>query len=528
MLKAIQQFVGRVLGYEHKRDREYLQTLQSAFTKLRATYDAARTSDEFKNYWANADYFDADSANDKVTRHRLISRARYECSNNAYFDGIAQTIINDLVGKGPSLRMQTMSDGFNQLVELSWHLWSQAVGLNRKLWCMGHAKHVDGEAFAQLRRNPRVNHPIKLDLVLVEAEQCQSPYIPFNEANRIDGILFDEFGNPRSYEFLRYHPGSIHTPFEAMSAGSEILPAESVLHWFRLRRPGQHRGVPEMCSSLNVGAAARRWREANLTAAERAAVMTLMMKTQMTPEEADLVAPFSTLDIMNGMMSFLPAGWEMQQADGKFPTANYEMFHKQLINEMGRSVNMPRNKAAADSSDYNYASGRLDHGTYYDSLDVQRSDCDAQILSKLFLVWFDLAVTQFGWLGGDPSVIGPAAKLHLWDWPKHRVADVEADANANKTKLGSGQTTIPRVKAEAGIDAEDDAESEATYFGITVQELKQRQLDALYPPANQVAQPPTQETVEAWFTEWQRNHDRRGLNGARGINGNGANHAQAT
>src|SRR5690606_37506695 len=116
---------------------------------------------------------------------------------------------------------------------------------------------------------------------------------------------------------------------------------------------------------------------ATLSAAERAALLTLMMKTQMTPDEADAVAPFSTMDIEKGLMSFLPAGWETQQLDGKFPTATHAEFNKQLINEMGRSVNMPRNKAAADSSDYNYASGRLDHGTYYDSLDVQRRDCDS-------------------------------------------------------------------------------------------------------------------------------------------------------
>ena len=35
---------------------------------VHATYDAARTSDEFKNYWANADALDADSANSSPQR----------------------------------------------------------------------------------------------------------------------------------------------------------------------------------------------------------------------------------------------------------------------------------------------------------------------------------------------------------------------------------------------------------------------------------------------------------------------------
>lgn len=518
MLARLRNFVGGMLGYE-RRGREYLEALRSATAKLRATYDAARTSDEFKNYWANADALDADSANSREIRHKLIQRSRYEIANNAYADGIAQTITNDLIGIGPALRMQTMSPGFNQLVELTWHLWTEAVDLRRKLWCMGHAKHVDGESFGVLRSNPRINHPIKVDVCLYEAEQCQTPYLPFAEPGRIDGVQFDQFGNPVFYEFLQYHPGSTNqiAPFNA----TELIPADRVLHWYRLRRAGQHRGVPEMVSSLNAGAAARRWREATLSAAERAALLTLMMKTNATPDEADAIAPFSPMDIEKGLMTFLPAGWEMQQAEGEFPTAQYEAFNKQLINEMGRSVNMPRNKAAADSSDYNYASGRLDHGTYYDSLDVQRRECGAQVLDKLFSVWLDLAIVRFGWLGGDPLAISPAARLHLWDWPKHRVADVEAEANANQTKLMSGQTTLSRLYSDAGEDFEDEVEQMAKDYGISAKEMRTRLLDVILPasstPAASASQPAMNDAVQAAL----RNALRRGQ---LPVNGNGVHH----
>jgi capsid protein len=525
MLNRVQKFFGRMLGYERQqqRDHAYMQSLQSAFTKLKATYDAARTSDEFKNIWANTDALDADSANSRDIRHRLMWRSRYEIANNAYADGIAQTITNDLIGVGPALRMLTGSAGFNQMVELSWNLWTKAIGFRSKLWCMGHAKHGDGEAFGVLQRNPRVNHPIKLDVRLYEAEMCQTPFTLFAEPNRIDGIRFDDFGNPSQYEFLNYHPGST-TSYIAQYDDSRLFPANLVLHWYRMRRPGQHRGVPEMVSSLNTGAAARRWREANLTAAERAAVMTLMMKTQMTPEEADLVAPFSTMDIFNGMMSFLPAGWEMQQADGKFPTANYEMFHKQLINEMGRSVNMPRNKAACDSSDYNYASGRLDHGTYYDSLDIGRADCDAMVLDKAFDTWFDLAIARFGWLGGDPEAVGPAARLHLWDWPKHRVADVEAEASANQTKLKSGQTTLSRLYSDQGEDFEDEVEQMARDYGLSTSDMRARLRDAILPVQQQAsADQPTPAMNDAVQSMLRRMAQRGEL--AHLIpNGNGAHH----
>lgn len=484
MLKKLRKSLASIIGGSQTRavDTSALDRL----ARQRGSYDAARTSDEFKNYWANADSYDADSAHSKGVRHTLISRSRYETGNNPYAAGIASTYSTDLVGVAPTLRMQTGSQPFNQMVELQWFLWCKAVNFRRKLWCMAHAKYQDGEAFAVMRRNPGVKHPLKLDLQLYEAEQVQTPMLPL-EDGYIDGIKFDEFGNPLWFDVLQDHPGA--TGVMSFSRDAEQVAADKMLHWFKMKRPGQHRGVPECASSLNTGAAARRWREATLSAAERAALLTLMMKTQMTPDEAQAVAAFSTMDIEKGLMSFLPSGWDPFQADGKFPTANHEQFHKSLINEQARPVSMPYNKAACDSSSYNYASGRLDHQTYYGQLDVEREDANDLVLDPLFTAWFDLAVMKFGWLGGAPEAIGAAARLHVWDWPQHRVADVESEANANQTKLKSGQAFLHNIASDAGIDFEDELEKAATSFGVPVDELRTRILDVLYPPVQQGGAP---------------------------------------
>ena len=480
------------------------EALQQRFAHLKASYDAARTSDEFKNYWANADRFDADSAHTKDVRHTLISRSRYEIGSNGYSDGIAQTYANHLIGIGPTLRMQSGSEGFNRMVELTWFLWSKATGLRRKLWCMAHAKHSDGETFGVIRRNPRVKHPIPLDVRLYEAEQVQTPYLPFAQPGYIDGIQFDEFGNPIWYDILKEHPGATGN-VQALNMTPERVPADMVLHWFKLRRPGQHRAVPEMASTLNTGAASRRWREATISAAERAALLTLMMKTQLTPEViADSVAPFSTMDIEKGLMSFLPNGWEPFQAEGKFPTAQHAEFHKTLINEQARAKNMPYNVAACDSASYNYSSGRLDHQTYYTHLDIEREDCNDLVLDPLFDSWFNVAASRFGWLGGNPDAIGSAARAHLWDWPKHRVADVEAEANANQTKLSSGQVFHPQLFADSGLDFEDECQKAADAYGIDITEIKKRLLDVTLPQTQQPqapAQPPTDAAIAALSTK---------------------------
>lgn len=456
---------------------------RNRYARQVASYDAARTSDEFKNIWANADRYDADSAHSPQVRHTLIARSRYEINNNGYSDGIAQTYATDVVGVGPSLRMQTGSEAFNRMVETEWFRWAQAVKFRRKLWCQAHAKHSDGESFAVLRRNPRVKHAVKLDMVLHEAEQFASPNAVF-EPGRIDGIKLDEFGNPLYYEMLRDHPGANNR--QSFDLVPEQIQAEFVLHWFKMRRPGQHRGVPECASTLNSGAAARRWREATLAAAETAADFTLFLKTMMTPEDAASVAPMSTLDINKRMMTALPEGYEPFQMKAEHPTATYESFHKSLVNEQARPKSMPYNKAACDSSSYNYASGRLDHQTYYAALDVDREDCNDLVLDPAFSVWFNWAVERFGWLGGRPEAISDAARAHVWDWPKHRVADVESEANANQTKLKSGQVFHPQLFADAGLDFEDEIAKAAEAYGIEVDALRQRLLDVSLPIPQQM------------------------------------------
>ena len=98
-------------------DRARKRRAQAAGGDIHAKYDAAQSSPDFDNYWSNADARDADSANSKNVRARLVQRSRYEVGNNGYADGMVQTHANFVVGTGPKLRMKTRSAGFNAIVE---------------------------------------------------------------------------------------------------------------------------------------------------------------------------------------------------------------------------------------------------------------------------------------------------------------------------------------------------------------------------------------------------------------------------
>jgi capsid protein len=492
MFERLKRRLGKFLGFDDPKrsrtiDLEALEAFRARWISGR--YESAQQGDEYRNIWGNTDWFDADSAHSIDVRKPLVWRSRYEVANNGFSDGIAQTYATDMVGPGPKLRMMTASLGFNQMVETTWQLWAQKVSLRRKLWCMCHAKHVDGEGFGLMMTNPAIDFPIQLDIKLRETDQCTTPFVPFTDPTYIDGIKFDEFGNPLHYDFLKFHPGS-KRPVDFTYVPDQI-PAQYVLHWYKMRRPNQHRGVPESSSTLNLGAAARRYREANLSTAEKVAEFTLFLKTIFQPEELATVKPMSTLDIQHGMLTALPNNVEPFQVRAEHPPATYDTFHKTLINEQARPKSMPLNKAMCNSADYNYASGRLDHQTYYAEIDFERLDCDELVLEKLFGMWFKLAIKNMGWLKGDPFNVSPFASLHSFDWPAHQVADVEAEANANKTRLSSGQVGLDALYTEYGEDLEEMIPKMAETFGVTEDELRRRLFDViLAPPKTGPTSPP--------------------------------------
>lgn len=476
---GLRSFVNSLFGRK-------VQAKPSVNRQIQGRYDAAQHTDEFSNYWANADAFDADSAHSAEIRHKLIHRSRYELANNGYADGIAQTYATDLVGCGPTLRMQTLSSGFNQMVEAQWFLWTKEIKCRRKLWCMSHAKHGDGESFGVIRKNKRLKHPVKLDVCLYEAEQIQTPYLEYGEEGYIDGIKFDEFGNPLWYDLLRHHPGN--TYITDMQLDAERIPADFMLHWFKLRRPGQHRGVPECSSTLQVGASSRRMREATVSAVENAARLgAILLHSNLAPDDTEQPEPLSSTSTKLGMMTTLPAGWDANQMKAEHPNATYQEFLRAQISELARPKSMPANKARCDSSDYNFASGRLDHITYYDYLAVDREDCNELVLDKLFDRWFDMAILVFGWLGGNPEAVGAAARSHLWDWTEQKVADEKSQALANRDKLASGQVMLPQVYSARGEDFEDQVQLNAPLLGVSADEYRAMLLNASLSGGAQVA-----------------------------------------
>ncbi len=415
---------------------------------LRARYDAAQTTAENARHWAMADSLSADSAASADVRRRLRERARYEVANNSYAKGIVLTIANDCVGTGPRLQLLSDSADLNRRVEAVFAQWAKAVDLAGKLRTMRMAKSVDGEAFAVLTANPMIDSPVMLDVQLVEADRVASPLgaLPLLNAG-IDGIILDAYGNPQTYSLLRQHPGDLANWLTAV----DLIDADAVVHWFRADRPGQHRGIPEITPALPLFAQLRRYTLAVIAAAETAADFAAVLFTDSPANgEAQALEPMDVVELEKRMATVLPDGWRLGQIEAQQPTTSYAEFKREILNEIARCLNLPYNIAACNSSGYNYASGRLDHQTYYKSIRVEQAHLAEAVLDRILAAWLAEAelLSEFAALRNADSL------PHQWFFDGTEHVDPAKEASAQATRLASNTTTLAAEYARQGKDWE--------------------------------------------------------------------------
>jgi lambda family phage portal protein len=455
--------------------RASLADIQSAarvsHRMLRARFDSAETTDDNRKHWSMADGLSADAAASPGVRRILRNRSRYEAANNTYAKGIVQTLANDCVGTGPRLRLTAIKRETARLVEKKFSEWATAIGLAEKLRTMREARATDGESFGLLVNNPGLPTKVQLDVRLVEAEQIASYSGALPEPNSVDGIKFDSAGNPTQYEVLPYHPGG--TSYRI--SNPVLTDAAKVLHFFIPERAGQRRGLPEMAASLPLFAQLRRWTLAVLTAAETAANLAAVMKTQEAPgqDEAQQADAFERIEFERNALMTLPAGYDITQFKPEQPTSTYAEVKREILNEIARCFQVPYNVAAGNSSAYNYSSGRLDFQIYERAIWVDRTRMESQVLDRIFAAWAREAVLVEGYLPQEMRMV-TSDWSHSWHWDGFAHIDPQSEAEAQKVRLASGTTTIADEWAREGEDWEEKLEEQARI------EQRKRELAAQY------------------------------------------------
>lgn len=443
-------------------------------------YESARSTENNRGLWAGADAMSANALNDANTRYKLRNRSRYEDQNNGYVSGLIGDRANETIGTGPRLQLtlpdQIQDPDFQRAVaipedaarqvELKWADWCEQIGLLDKLLTLDETETRDGECFGLKFTNPQLDPAgPQLDLRLYEADQVATPTLDVTDPKVIDGIRFDDHGNPVEYHFLRRHPGDVWSWLNPILE-FDPYPARRVIHFFKPRRPGQARGVPPHQSSLPLMGVLRAYTAATLGSAELQAKITGTIESDYSlpvGDEGDAeqpdIEPMQQIPFGQSVLMTLPSGLKAKAFDATQPSTGYREFKNEIVTEAGRPLNAPRSVSTGSSAEYNYASGRLDQQQWHRSIRIRRARIVRIVLNNLFRDWLREAALIPGFL---PPGLPPVSEWRWkWRWDGFVSIDPVKDSTAAQIALASGQTTFDRVCGEQGEDWEEVLEQRA-------------------------------------------------------------------
>jgi capsid protein len=172
------------------------------------------------------------------------------------------------------------------------------------------------------------------------------------------------------------------------------------------------------------------------------------------------------VELEKRMATVLPDGWRLGQIEAQQPTTSYAEFKREILNEIARCLNLPFNVAAGNSAGYNYASGRLDHQTYFKSIRVEQAHLAEAVLDRIFAAWLEEAMLLpefrgFAFLRNADDVIP-----HQWFFDGTEHVDPAKEASAQATRLTSNTTTLAAEYARQGKDWEVELRQRAKELAL--------------------------------------------------------------
>ncbi len=425
------------------------------------SFDAAATDRHNENHWLWANAGNADSAI-REGLSVLRNRCRYEVRNNSYAEGIIDTLVNEVISTGADLQFQSgEGPDANKEIEEKFYLWSLICDIEGKL-SFGEIQQIagvrqqcdSGEGLIVMvnarskKKWTRVRREPQLRLRAIEPDRLDSPLGLVLDDKIRDGIEYDGDGKPAFYYILKQHPGS--SLFSKNFGEYDKVPASQVMHLYRLKRFEQSRGIPWITPALPLFALLRRYTLATCDAAEMAANVAGVLKTEATDDSSVEYEAGDEVEIPRNSWLTVPGG-EMQQMKPEHPSTTYKMFKAEIINEIARCISMPYNIAAANSSEYNYASGRLDHQSFNKFKRTVRGWIELKLNNPVLFAWLREALLIPGYFKYYKGK-NLAATIPSWNWPDSGHVDPQKEAKGQDLRLKNVATNL---KTEYSLQGKD-------------------------------------------------------------------------
>lgn len=414
---------------------------------------------------------DADAISQGV-RRRIMLSVRDVVRNNATAARALQVLVNNIIGTG--IEPKLVSD--DKDLKKAWKLRAAALdsvafdvngvstlaGIQR-LAC--EMMIADGEAFILWPDNNSEGGQCQVRVIEPEyLNDSLNGHATISGHVIYEGIEYDSAGRVVAYHLYDEHPDSAVWLEPLRGAKYSRVPAERVIHLYRIDRAGQRRGVSWFAPVLDDLVALADNDEAQLMRQKIAACFAAFWRSEKAPEDAGVPKTLSP-----GLIQQIGVDDEVTFASPPDVTG-YDDFALIHLRRIAVGLGVTYEDLTGDLSKVNFSSARLGRMPMSQNVEAIQWTLVIPRLCAPMARW----ILQ-GWAHAEPERIGALRLAQLaWTPPLPVIADPKTETQVAIQRVEGGLSSRPSEIRKMGYDPSIiDAEIKAdAYMRRSLTELK--------------------------------------------------------
>ena len=393
----------------------------------------------------------------RVSSQKVRERVRQLVRDFPYFAHAVDQLVSLTVG--PGITFQSKADpALRVLIEDAWKRWSEQADITGRLSfpdiCQLAVRQEceNGEFFLILRQSKDPKRFLPFCLQVIESDRLTDLATSPNRQNEIDqGVEYD----PDTGVTVAYW-------FENDSGKAIRIPADQVIHGFKMVRPGQLRGISPFAPGTLVAHDLAEYMDAELDGAKMAARYLAFI-------EAPDIQAFQTAhgvgvnsdsghredELESAVLEYLRPGEKVSLASHNRPGDNFEPFVKLVLRMLSVSTGVPYELLSGDYTGINYSTMRVCRNDLAQALKVPQGRMISQLCTPVFREVMNQAVltgkVQLPGYWNDPRKF-QACK---WIVPGMEPIDPLKESKAHVEQLDSLLRSPQEIAAARGRDYEE-------------------------------------------------------------------------
>ena len=420
--------------------------------EILGSYEGAGKGRRTKNWRTSSGSANAETRSSLAT---LRDRSRDLVRNNPYAAAAIREIPAHTVGAGIIPQAQARNRRATERAEDLVKRWFDTTACDSEgrhnfygLQSLAMRTMVEsGECLIRRRvRRQEDGLPVPMQLQVMEPDHIDMTMDGHRRGENmiIQGIEYNPIGQRVAYWLFPHHPGEL-APYR-YGLTSRRIPAEEIIHLYRVDRPGQVRGVPWAAPVILRLRDFDEYEDAQLVRQKIAACYAAFMYNPDPMagggDQDDMVLPDK---LEPGMIEELPAGKDIRFAE---PPAveGYDAFSMVTLHAVATGFGVPYSLLTGDLRQVNFSSGRMGRLDFHRSVEQWRWNTLVPQMCMGVWRWFE----QMAQMQGN---VGPLDVT--WTAPRRDLVDPSREVPAIRDAVRSGLITQSEAIREQGYDPAD-------------------------------------------------------------------------